>query len=62
MIKVYNSDGTVSFTGYEDDVFKFLICMCNIKMDDLRYFDFYDSSSLWSDVYGTMNIENVGCV
>lgn len=59
MIKVYNSDGYVSFTGYEDDVIKFLICMCNIKLDDLRYFEFNNRNSLWSDVYGTMNIEKV---
>ena len=62
MIKVYNSNGTVSFTGYEDDVVKFLVCMCNIKLDDLRYFEFYNSNSLWSDVYGTINIEKVDCL
>ena len=35
---VYNSDGYVSFTGWEDDVIKFLFSMCDMKLDDLRYF------------------------
>lgn len=56
---VYNSDGYVSFTGWEDDVIKFLFSMCNMKLDDLRYFGIHESNTLWSDVYGTLNFKKV---
>ena len=56
---VYNSDGYVSFTCWEDDVIKFLFSMCNMKLDDLRYFEIYESNTIWSDVYGTLNFKRV---
>ena len=56
---VYNSDGYVSFTGWEDDLIKFLFSMCDMKLDDLRYFDICESNTLWSDVYGTLNFKRV---